>query len=174
MLVWVQSGLGKIILQSGAALELTNCHKTAPLHRLAPFFVDNHPLVGFWVACFVMALLQSRVPPSITSPTTPRGAIVAKRSPKNPSPLSVVQATTSISPGWQSSIYRPVAQNGDCRPANLRTSINWAHIGFYQTNAPLCRMDSRNPSVTKGLYGVRVGALDCANGNGFHHIILIK
>ena len=74
----------------------------------------------------------------------------------------------------QHPIIARLRQNVDCRPANLRTSINWAHLGFHQTNEPLHLMDGLNASVTKGLCGVRVGALDCANGNGFHHIIFIK
>jgi hypothetical protein len=48
--------------------------------------------------------LASRTPASMTSPLTPRAiSDVASRSPNMPSVLSVVQPTTSMSPGWHCS-----------------------------------------------------------------------
>ena len=49
--------------------------------------------------CIAVRSLTSRTPPSITSPLAPRARkLVASRSPKNPSSLSVVQAATTTSP----------------------------------------------------------------------------
>ena len=53
-------------------------------------------------------------------------------------------------------------------------SINWAHLRLHQTDPLLRFMDGCHASAAQGLCGVRIGALDCVNSNGFHQIILIK